>query len=88
MRVSPDDLKLRFIPASAGNTSQPRLSHELRTVHPRERGEHFFEVDYLEQYYGSSPRARGTLQLVALFVLVRRFIPASAGNTSQLALLD
>ena len=94
---------LRFIPASAGNTIASPCGAASRAVHPRERGEHFFQRDSTKANNGSSPRARGT-QPPLLHALPRqgssprargthgnshrtaglfRFIPASAGNTTQ-----
>ena len=55
----------------------------LAGVHPRERGEHSPSIRFSSGPYGSSPRARGTLQLGRLSVTATRFIPASAGNTSR-----
>ena len=73
----------RFIPASAGNTNRSPSSAGCRSVHPRERGEHFLSISLVVLSIGSSPRARGTLTALARSALRLRFIPASAGNTSQ-----
>jgi len=71
----------RFIPAGAGNTSVSAISRRSSAVHPRGRGEHFPVNFYGGDYYGSSPRARGTLTPPPCCVLSCRFIPAGAGNT-------
>ena len=52
--------KLRFIPASAGNTGRRWWRRRRRSVHPRERGEHRRPGSPRPPGYGSSPRARGT----------------------------
>ena len=72
----------RFIPAGAGNTGVPRSRRSRRAVHPRRRGEHTIPFDNALVIDGSSPQARGTLQTKISPCLVRRFIPAGAGNTS------
>ncbi len=71
----------RFIPAGAGNTSSGYSPGSSRTVHPRRRGEHAVGDDTPVSTNGSSPQARGTLELGALMTEVARFIPAGAGNT-------
>ena len=71
----------RFIPASAGNTQCDRPEFGQATVHPRERGEHGAQIFQELPPGGSSPRARGTRFARLHSGVVRRFIPASAGNT-------
>ena len=73
----------RFIPASAGNTTQDVPTPEDPSVHPRERGEHTGLTPTTTGTSGSSPRARGTLMDREAFFSVNRFIPASAGNTAS-----
>ena len=70
----------RFIPAPAGNAfSQPKRASPI-AVHPRACGERRCPK-YMRCYiYGSSPRLRGTLRLLKFPLLVKRFIPAPAGN--------
>ena len=76
----------RFIPASAGNTTMLRESPGRKTVHPRVCGEHTSQqvVDAIAT--GSSPRLRGTRCPSDGCCSGLRFIPASAGNTEDLAL--
>ena len=72
----------RFIPASAGNTGDRYDDAAVAAVHPRERGEHVSGIYPHRPKNGSSPRARGTLCMCRQCQHKRRFIPASAGNTS------
>ena len=74
-----------FIPASAGNTIRYQLIARGTPVHPRERGEHPTVSPQSLLRGGSSPRARGTPDLLDDLLNQRRFIPASAGNTCSLA---
>ena len=72
----------RFIPASAGNTPNNPNMPSAAPVHPRVCGEHRSGSGGHNVSGGSSPRLRGTQPLVFLRQPERRFIPASAGNTS------
>ena len=75
-------LRVRFIPARAGNTASRRACSGRLPVHPRSRGEHH-GLDEVTLYAdGSSPLARGTLHRAQRDAARRRFIPARAGNTS------
>ena len=74
--------RLRFIPASAGNTCTQNTDPHGHAVHPRERGEHVLNTAQGAGVAGSSPRARGTRVVGQLGRSKRRFIPASAGNTT------
>ena len=71
----------RFIPAGAGNTCARSYSSHLSSVHPRGRGEHSIQPAAGASSPGSSPRARGTHEEGCKEGIVRRFIPAGAGNT-------
>ena len=72
----------RFIPACAGNAAG-RVRHCLcYTVHPRVCGERFRLVFSHHFTTGSSPRVRGTRALRNSIRVVRRFIPACAGNAN------
>ena len=77
-------LTVRFIPAGAGNTSAPPNIQRLFTVHPCGRREHPGCSFELIRSHGSSLRAQGTRQIQALGANHRRFIPAGAGNTSDI----
>ncbi len=66
---------VRFIPARAGNPDSYGTSTRDSTVHPR------VACSVAPAATGSSPRARGTLELAAGELLQPRFIPARAGNT-------
>ena len=73
----------RFIPARAGNTSTSPTPRSPAPVHPRSRGEHPLAAGRGGGGDGSSPLARGTLDVAARHTGVDRFIPARAGNTSR-----
>ncbi len=53
-------LFLRFIPACAGNTSNPAILAIMIAVHPRVCGEHILWLSNHDCSLGSSPRVRGT----------------------------
>ncbi len=55
---------VRFIPASAGNTRNTEQNQDRIAVHPRERGEHWGIGAMEFRAAGSSPRARGTQQVL------------------------
>ena len=73
----------RFIPACAGNTAAWHGWSTPPAVHPRVRGEHTRRRRARRSGRGSSPRARGTQQRHVADHVVRRFIPACAGNTRR-----
>ena len=75
--------KYRFIPACAGNRQFHDFHTSLPTVHPRVCGEQFSLSSFTGIFVGSSPRVRGTVFRRQIWRLVRRFIPACAGNSSQ-----
>ncbi len=79
------DIKIRFIPAGAGNTSPVLFWSSGLTVYPRWRGEHAASTNTAASVFGLSPLARGTPQCQRLFSRRSRFIPAGAGNTVGLA---
>jgi len=71
----------RVIPACAGNTGPHQVGDAEIAGHPRVRGEHAISGCAAKSQLGSSPRARGTRASRLLFSVVRRVIPACAGNT-------
>ena len=75
-----NNLRIRFIPACAGNARCIDHKSARSAVHPRMRGER----DGLRAYHlpgdGSSPHARGTLEGALADTILDRFIPACAGN--------
>ena len=73
----------RFIPASAGNTTCWSMAFLIMAVHPRVCGEHMPDLSRSSSENGSSPRLRGTRSWQDGRQLPPRFIPASAGNTSN-----
>ena len=72
----------RFIPAGAGNTPGYSARKIPRPVYPRWRGEHSHTVRDSSSALGLSPLARGTPQWVITELVILRFIPAGAWNTS------
>ena len=77
-------VRLRFIPAGAGNTYLTSLIIPQIQVYPRWRGEHISALSTAISVSGLSPLARGTLPLYMPECRCYRFIPAGAGNTSSL----
>ena len=75
------DVRIRFIPASAGNTPLSNLRRSRRPVHPRVRRKHDNLIAADIDRRGSSPRARGTHRELQAGIFTNRFIPACAGNT-------
>ena len=73
----------RFIPAGAGNSAFIVSLAGQWPVYPRWRGElqRAAVCDVLAT--GLSPLARGTLLFAFLSLILRRFIPARAGNSPQ-----
>ena len=75
-------MAVRFIPAGAGNTAEAPDDLSEWAVYPRWRGEHQQTKKHHESKNGLSPLARGTLQYNLTELVIKRFIPAGAGNTS------
>ncbi len=71
----------RFIPAGAGNTDMKFRRQERYSVYPRWRGEHWRLSATRAWPHGLSPLARGTPCPARRCGVLRRFIPAGAGNT-------
>ena len=76
-------LRLRFIPACAGNAGLRQPAQASWTVHPRVCGERASGADTNDYVNGSSPRVRGTLIRHSRIVPKVRFIPACAGNARR-----
>ena len=74
---------VRFIPACAGNARTPFRPSSIGPVHPRVCGERRRPLPRKCSRTGSSPRVRGTLNRREWGVLMRRFIPACAGNARR-----
>ena len=72
---------VRIIPALAGNTAINALFQFREGDHPRSRGEYVTSTFDSPAKFGSSPLSRGILLLRGCFSLLRRIIPALAGNT-------
>ncbi len=70
----------RFIPACAGNRLYAMAAACFGSVHPRVRGEQVPASQWDVGMVGSSPRARGTENAALGKRLIKRFIPACAGN--------
>ena len=79
-RAACDDVKIRFIPACAGNARDNSRGCQVLTVHPRVCGERGANPMMSSTTDGSSPRVRGTLAHREIGILMERFIPACAGN--------
>ena len=82
-RPAAGDGGLRFIPAHAGNTCAGLSENKGYSVHPRACGEHNNLKEPCVGRTGSSPRMRGTHNLEGLVAVIKRFIPAHAGNTCR-----
>ena len=76
-----------IIPARSGFTRSSRSARPGRTDHPRSRGVHGDDLLSAWSKAGSSPLARGSLELVNVDVDWVRIIPARAGFTAAATLL-
>ena len=76
-----EDRQDRFIPAHAGNRLCVNGNGDKPTVHPRACGEQSLANSASSSNVGSSPRMRGTGEIVSEFRGRSRFIPAHAGNS-------
>ena len=72
-----------IIPACAGNTRFASLAYWVPRDHPRMRGEHVGLWCADDTIRGSSPHARGTLDVECGGQRLHGIIPACAGNTRQ-----
>ena len=75
--------QFRFIPACAGNRYTVRARFRGSAVHPRVCGEQSTVRAQECCWRGSSPRVRGTVLTGEDESVLRRFIPACAGNRTH-----
>ena len=73
----------RLIPAHAGNTRREPQAAPAPPAHPRSRGEHGAPSLSVRWTPGSSPLTRGTQARGVEGGVLRRLIPAHAGNTAR-----
>ncbi len=71
---------IRFIPAHAGNRAVQVPLLPMVPVHPRACGEQIEDMEFVDDFDGSSPRMRGTGRRINTLDQKERFIPAHAGN--------
>ena len=89
LRECRKNMDRRIIPASAGQTHMGTHSLLLSWDHPRECGANTWSGVTAALPYGSSPRVRGKLRVLADERRDVRIIPASAGQTLlPLAIID
>ncbi len=79
--VLPHPRERGIIPACAGNTRPSSTCRRCSRDHPRVCGEHVRSITELCLSTGSSPRVRGTQNLVSVVLVGFGIIPACAGNT-------
>ena len=71
-----------LIPTYAGNTCFQGVASRYDGAHPHVCGEHGIHRCARNPHKGSSPRMRGTLQFVQVYVDGAGLIPTYAGNTT------
>ena len=71
----------RFIPTCMGNSLPSNPSSRGVTVHPHVHGELKYCHDQIDCWFGSSPRAWGTLCHEPPELFQARFIPTCMGNS-------
>ena len=74
---------MRIIPAYAGNAVYKCTVGKSVSDHPRVCGERCWPLTVKEDQGGSSPRMRGTPTGVFAATMIRRIIPAYAGNAPR-----
>ena len=79
---------LGIIPACAGNTWSDTWPAPIPRDHPRVCGEHVLNIDDATVTQGSSPRVRGTRVPQPTSLAMAGIIPACAGNTSLVLLVE
>ena len=77
-----------IIPAYAGSTRFPAESRSRSTDHPRVCGEHLLGMPWRVAFAGSSPRKRGAHPICMEFVCQFRIIPAYAGSTGRVLVVE
>ena len=77
-----------LIPAYAGKTPFCRRRPTIPRAHPRVCGENIADRDGDSTRLGSSPRMRGKLSCIARALLCMGLIPAYAGKTAILRMLN
>ena len=77
-------VRVRFIPAGAGNSNDPKFGLQNQSVYPRWRGELMKCRNVNFSSGGLSPLARGTRDKSARIGGPLRFIPAGAGNSKAI----
>ncbi len=80
-RVRRDGHSPRIIPARAGQTLPWPPFAPLAPDHPRACGANFHAIHLVEPLFGSSPRVRGKQRRDHITTVIRRIIPARAGQT-------
>ena len=84
----PPERRTGIIPACAGNTICKNGLPRRRGDHPRMRGEHASTAFASPLMAGSSPHARGTHYLQEQIAQAVGIIPACAGNTEVVQVID
>ena len=79
---------LGIIPACAGNSVRLTINNKAFWDHPRVCGEQTIKKDSISTFLGSSPRVRGTVFLVILILHIRGIIPACAGNSKCVEIVE
>ncbi len=77
-------VRIRFIPANAGERGLQPLRADPAPVHPRERGGKRSRTFSTRSSSGSSPRTRGKALPTLGLLRSLRFIPANAGERSRI----
>ena len=78
--------QLGIIPAYAGSTATSTATTNLTKDHPRIRGEHGDNADYMMKSRGSSPHTRGARPCAPFCPGAPRIIPAYAGSTDVICM--
>ena len=79
-------LRVRIIPAHAGQTRRPDRHRGVHADHPRACGANLLSIGLMAVPDGSSPRMRGKLLRRPRLAYPARIIPAHAGQTWTVAM--